>query len=124
MKYFLQIRVLLMFSLTNLIESSRIPGRTDCSEGYILWPIDSTCHRPFYQGPCGPNQVLIDHQQGPYCQFIANNDESENEGMDDVDVDESSWSLDTVIEQPPVGPRVSLAIWVILSHIIGDATLN
>ena len=102
-----------MFSLTNLIESSRIPGRTDCSEGYILWPIDSTCHRPFYQGPCGPNQVLIDHQHGPYCQFIANHAESENEGKADeeidqqFDVDESSWSLGTVIEPPPVGTRVS-----------------
>ena len=67
-----------MSSLTTHIESSIIPGRTDCSEGYILWPIDSTCHRPFYQGPCGPNQVLIDHQQGPYCEFIGNNAESEN----------------------------------------------
>ena len=105
-----------MLSLTNQIESSIIPGRTDCSEGYILWPIDSTCHRPFYQGPCGPNQVLIDHLQGPYCEFIGNNDESENEEIADEDIeqrldvddDESSWSLGTVIEHPPVGPRVSL----------------
>ena len=90
-----------MLSLTNQIQSSRIPGRTDCSEGYILWAIDLTCQRPFYQGPCGPNQVLIDHQQGPYCEFIGNNAESENEGKSDEDVeqrldvddDKSSWSL-------------------------------
>ena len=112
MKYLFPICILLMLSSTNQIQSSRIPGRTDCSEGYILWPIDSTCHRPFYQGPCGPNQVLIDHQQGPYCQFIANNDESENEEIADEDVEDdgSSWSLVTVIEQPPVGPRVSLTM--------------
>ena len=105
-----------MSSLPNHIYSSRIPGHTDCSEGYILWPIDSTCHRPFYQGPCGPNQVLIDHQQGPYCEFIGNNVESENDEIADEDVeqhfdeDESSWSLGTVIEQPPVGQRVSLTM--------------
>ena len=118
MKYLFPICILLMLSSINQIQSSRIPGRTDCSEGYILWPIDSTCHRPFYQGPCGPNQVLIDHQQGPYCEFIGNNDESENEGKADedveqrldVDVGESSWSLGTVIEQPPVGTRVSLTM--------------
>ena len=107
MTYLFPSCILLLLSLTNHIESSIIPGRTDCSEGYILWPIDSTCHRPFYQGPCGYNQVLRDHQQGPYCEFIANHDESENEEIADEDVDESSWSLGSVIEQPPVGTRVS-----------------
>ena len=96
--------------------SSIIPGRTDCSEGYILWPIDSTCHRPFYRGPCGPDQILIDHQQGPYCEFTGTELEDETgEDVGDVDQNlednENSWSLGSVITQPiasPDAPRVSL----------------
>jgi len=94
--------------------SSIIPGRTDCSEGYILWPIDSTCHRPFYRGPCGPDQILIDHQQGPYCEFTGTELEDETgEDVGDVDQNlednENSWSLGSVITQPiasPDAPRV------------------
>ena len=31
--------------------------------GYILWPEDSTCHRPFYQGPCDLGQILVNQPQ-------------------------------------------------------------
>ena len=31
--------------------------------GYILWPEDSTCHRPFYQGPCDLGQILVSKPQ-------------------------------------------------------------
>jgi len=48
-----------------------VPGRTGCPEGYILWPVDLTCHRPYYQGPCGPGEVLIDQLQGPSCSSLG-----------------------------------------------------
>ena len=109
-----------MLTMASPFLSANIPGRTHCSEGYILWPVDSTCHRPFYQGPCGPDQVLIDHQQGPYCDFIRDNEEStvdsetdtETDDQTEEDIDDnhdsglSAWSLGTVIKQPSAGPKV------------------
>ena len=34
-----------------------------------MWQDDQSCHRPFYQGPCDKGQILIDHPQGPICEF-------------------------------------------------------
>jgi hypothetical protein len=44
--------------------------RTACPEGYIQWPVDLTCHRPFSQGPCATDQHLVDHPQGPFCKNV------------------------------------------------------
>ena len=120
--------IFLILSSSSQIQSSIIPGRTDCSEGYILWPVDSTCHRLAYQGPCGPEQVLVDHQQGPYCQFIGDNDDSETDDEDgedfeqDVDMQTSSWSVGSVIEQPPQGQRVGVIVSYL--HLICHADLH
>jgi hypothetical protein len=52
------------------VDSKTLSGRTDCPEGYVLWPVDSTCHRPFSQGPCAPYQQLINHPEVPFCRNI------------------------------------------------------
>ena len=106
--------MLLMLTMASPIHSANIPGRTHCPEGYILWPVDSTCH----QGPCGDNQVLRDHQQGPYCDYIEDNNDNDNDNNDteteevkenvdyNPDKEVSAWSLGTVIEHPPGAVKV------------------
>jgi len=51
-------------------EGKFLQGRTECPEGYVLWPVDMTCHRPFSQGPCLPYQQLIADQEGTFCKNI------------------------------------------------------
>jgi len=106
--------MLLMLTMASPIHSANIPGRTHCPEGYILWPVDSTCH----QGPCGDNQVLRDHQQGPYCDYIEDNNDNDNDNNDteteevkenveyNPDKEVSAWSLGTVIDHPPGAVKV------------------
>ena len=80
-------------------------------------------------GPCGPHQVLVDHQQGPYCAFIGDSDDSDTDDEDgedveqDVDEDKSSWSVGSVIEQPPLGQRVGV-IFSSYFHLISHTDLN
>ena len=60
----------------------------------------------------------MDHQQGPYCDFIEDHNDTDNGGNDteteepkenveyNPDEEVSAWSLGTVIEQPPAGIKV------------------
>jgi len=72
-----------VFSIT---DGAYLQGRTECPEGYVLWPVDSTCHRPFSQGPCLPYQQLIADQEGPFCKNIQEHQPSDG-----------AWSLGSIL---------------------------
>ena len=62
--------------------------------------------------------MLRDHQQGPYCDYIEDNNDNDNDDNDteteevkeNVDYNpdklESAWSLGTVIDHPPGAVKV------------------
>ena len=92
MQSVLSLLLSVLASLSSSVPGRIVQGRTECPEGYILWPEDSSCHRPYYRGPCSGGQVLINHPQvrikeelklkqfnkgpcllqGPLCEFRDN----------------------------------------------------
>ena len=63
MQSVLSLLLSVLASLSSSVPGRIVQGRTECPEGYILWPEDSSCHRPYYRGPCSGGQVLINHPQ-------------------------------------------------------------
>jgi len=61
--------------------------RTQCSEGYLSWDVDGTCHQPNSQGPCSYDLVLVDHNN------CANIEDSSSDGND---IDDGVWSLGSI----------------------------